>query len=366
MSEEKSKLRNKFVLKINKNVEKLTNDINLLMQVDKALNNLSGGGKIQVAINQLSHNHHDSVRNLTLEATEYSKELTTKIEILGKSIELLLQHINNTKSTTIGNLDPLRKALDTLSTEYDISLLDKYNNLYTKYSKGINASNKSAFDNDTKSLPREIVHLLIHSINSSTPLITTGPSRPSVPSSQVVPTGPSRPSVPSSQVVPTGPVGPLVPSGPSGLSKPGSYGPGSYGPTKPVVPSRTSEPSGLSRSGSYGPGSYGPTKPVVPSRTSEPSGLSRSGSYGPPVPSRTSEPSGLSRSGSYGPPVPSRTSEPPRSSGLSSTPILYDRPTSGPPTSPSKYGSRGTDIHPIASPQPVQQSARTQSSSYKS
>jgi hypothetical protein len=141
MSEKKIELRNKFILKINRNIDKLTNDINLLTEVDKSLYNLSGGtGKIAAALRNFPVNS-----KLTQEATRLSDQLTTKIQILESSIDMLLNFITN----NTGDISSIKDNINGMEAEYSLDILTKFNDLYTKYV--INTDNDTGdYDTDAE------------------------------------------------------------------------------------------------------------------------------------------------------------------------------------------------------------------------
>ncbi len=167
MSDKNIQLRNKFVLKINKNVQKLTRDINLLVQVDKSINNLSGGGKIQDAIKILAaHNATPgAIHNLTAEAQVLTDDLNSKIITLGDSLTDLIAHIKNIKSTE-GDLSSIKDALAKLDKTYDISILENIYKLQQKYST-LPLLDQATFDADleVKKISSELLPYLKLMIN---------------------------------------------------------------------------------------------------------------------------------------------------------------------------------------------------------
>jgi hypothetical protein len=160
MSEKKIELRNKFILKINRNIDKLTNDINLLTEVDKSLYNLSGGtGKIAAALRDFPVNS-----KLTQEATELSNELTTKINILESSIDMLLNFITN----NTGDISSIKNTINGMEAEYSLDILTKFNNLYEKYvTNNSNDRDNYVTDDDYTNLGPGIKLLLKNAIDAA-------------------------------------------------------------------------------------------------------------------------------------------------------------------------------------------------------
>ena len=158
MSEKKIELRNKFILKINRNIDKLTNDINLLTEVDKSLYNLSGGtGKIAAALRNFPVNS-----KLTQEATRLSDQLTTKIQILESSIDMLLDFITN----NTGDISSIKNTINGMEAEYSLDILTKFNNLYNQYVIGNDNGNYET-DDDYTSLNPGIQLLLKNAIEAA-------------------------------------------------------------------------------------------------------------------------------------------------------------------------------------------------------
>ena len=137
MTQENINLRNKYVKKINRDVEKLTNNINLLMQVDKSLYNLSGGAppngtEIAKAIGYV---HQFGVLNSL--AGNLTVNLAKNIKTLEDTLNSLLNSIKKVQvdENTLENI----KTLERLNINNTLNFKDTdvtiFNELLSKYAK---------------------------------------------------------------------------------------------------------------------------------------------------------------------------------------------------------------------------------------
>lgn len=155
MDYKKIQARNKFVNKITNKIDKLNQDIKLLLEVDQALNIQVGGtllGDVATAMNNIKTPTTTGTPIITNEAfttaaNQLAKELSEKIDILEKTLKTLLEHISRYNPTvdltgqkiTVNDstmLDPLKVINTSLQTKFEPEKLKKFNELHDKYSKG--------------------------------------------------------------------------------------------------------------------------------------------------------------------------------------------------------------------------------------
>ena len=193
MADIKIQARNKFVSKLNNKIDKLNEDLKLLIQVDEALNIQSGGGLIQDALAQLQAASPNVKINpvgsvnvdltaITAEATRLSKQLTDKVKILEDTLGLLLKHIMSTQHTKnfdlssltpqpdVSSLDVVSQKINDLDNELDLGVLKTYNELFNKYSKlqkfTANESNELSREASAAGLTQQTISLLQKSIEN--------------------------------------------------------------------------------------------------------------------------------------------------------------------------------------------------------
>lgn len=163
MYDKKIQARNKFVGKISGKIEKLNKDIELLIQVDNALNEQAGGsllGDVAFAMTSIKTPTTigtPTIKNdaLTAAAQQLSAELSEKIDILERTLRTLLEHIGRHNPTidlsarTIdindaSSIAPLAGINTLLQTKFEPDKLKKFNELYAKYSTGTLQSTQQA------------------------------------------------------------------------------------------------------------------------------------------------------------------------------------------------------------------------------
>ena len=193
MADIKIQARNKFVSKLNNKIDKLNEDLKLLIQVDEALNIQSGGGLIQDALAQLQAASPNVKINpvgsvnvdltaITAEATRLSKQLTDKVKILEDTLGLLLKHIMSTQHTKnfdlssltpqpdVSSLDVVSQKINDLDNKLDLGVLKTYNELFNKYSKlqkfTANESNELSREASAAGLTQQTISLLQKSIEN--------------------------------------------------------------------------------------------------------------------------------------------------------------------------------------------------------
>ncbi len=193
MDDKKIQARNKFVGKINGKIEKLTEDIRLLIEVDQALNVQTGGGLIQDAINASKAKAvvvttegtipSPNTTALTSAAETLTRELAEKVRTLESTLGILLTHIlsNNAQAKfNLGSLTPqvvnadalndLTRELSGLDSKLDLPLLKSYGELFDKYKNKSVRFDRANFTREANGkgiTDQAVIDLLLKSIDSA-------------------------------------------------------------------------------------------------------------------------------------------------------------------------------------------------------
>lgn len=187
MSDKKIQARNKFVGKISKKIDKLNQDIKLLLEVDQALNLQVGGGlldRVVAAINtpsvpattgQASINY----TNLSSEAANLTSQLEQKITTLENTLGVLLTHISKNSPYDLNQIrlqaDPITLAnvkaqVARLDSSLDANKFEVFNRIYDAYANGNSEIVAETYKGDftrARELPNEVKELLHKAIVSA-------------------------------------------------------------------------------------------------------------------------------------------------------------------------------------------------------
>ncbi len=187
MPDKKIQARNKFVGKINGKIEKLNQDIKLLIEVDQALNTQTGGGLLDKVVGVLGAASAPATTGsvqinydlLNAEAQTLTTQLASKITTLEKTLGLLLSHIS--RNTTVdlsrinlpadaAKLQSVRDTITRLDTDLDANKFAKFNELYDSFATGnsviMEQEYKDAFGTADQ-LPEQVKDLLHKAILSA-------------------------------------------------------------------------------------------------------------------------------------------------------------------------------------------------------
>lgn len=186
MDDKKIQARNKFVGKINGKIEKLTEDIRLLIEVDQALNVQTGGallGDIAQAMKNIKTPSTTGQPSLNMSALDaaanaLADELRGKITTLETTLRTLLTHISNHQSTVdlsslnvpvpTTSIGPLSGVNTLLDANFEPRQLETFNRLLSRYTNDtpiIEATYLS--DINSSGLTKDIKELL-HNVIKST------------------------------------------------------------------------------------------------------------------------------------------------------------------------------------------------------
>ena len=139
MTENKISIRNKFARKICTKMEKLNNDIQLLIKVDTTLKNQTGG-TLTVLLQQLQTvatqqqtqkdnyvKQADEISQLNQTLIELSRDLTTNIIQLKTAFDAITREVENLvqKGNTVVNPTPIDKS-EITALRQQVTEMDKF------------------------------------------------------------------------------------------------------------------------------------------------------------------------------------------------------------------------------------------------
>jgi hypothetical protein len=187
MNDKKIQARNKFVGKINGKIEKLNQDIKLLIEVDQALNAQTGGGLLDKVVGALgaaaapitTGSAQINYDLLNAEAQTLTEQLATKISTLEKTLGLLLSHISRNTTVDLSQinlpadatkLQSVKDAITRLDTDLDANKFAKFNEIYDSFATGDTAITPQAYKDAFRTagqLPDSVKDLLHKAILSA-------------------------------------------------------------------------------------------------------------------------------------------------------------------------------------------------------
>ncbi len=181
MDDKKIQARNKFVGKINQKIEKLNEDIKLLIEVDKALNTQTGGGLL-TSLNAAISSPPSTVTSrvdygaLDTKAQELTRQLEGKIKTLEDTLGLLLSHITSRSGTAAdvtadaNKLNGIDARITAMDSDLDLKQLAAYKTIFEKYTQMANidlaAYKREYSSGDFASVSPQVKELLHKAIES--------------------------------------------------------------------------------------------------------------------------------------------------------------------------------------------------------
>jgi hypothetical protein len=198
MDYKKIQARNKFVGKISEKIDKLTQDIELLLQVDQALNSQVGGGLLDKIIAATSAAAPGTINApkinntaLNAKAIELTNDLQKKITTLEETLGILLSHISKGEPYDLSKLDvtmptdelnQIAAEINKLDTQLDADKFEQFNSIYKRFTVGDTiiapADYKQAFSRADKLAPqvKDLLHKSIISSRSEAKFKTKSPA----------------------------------------------------------------------------------------------------------------------------------------------------------------------------------------------
>ena len=176
MADKKIQARNKFVGKISNKIDKLNQDIKLLLEVDKALNVQVGGGVLEEfskVVNQSTNQKTIQKLNdsdLVAKVNDLTTTLQKKITILENTLGILLSHLSKSEPYDISNikipvngLDSISEEINKLDSTLDANKFEEFNRIYLKYTSNDDPFTDEMYKKDfvqTNTLPSQVKDLL--------------------------------------------------------------------------------------------------------------------------------------------------------------------------------------------------------------
>jgi hypothetical protein len=185
MDYKKIQARNKFVGKLSEKIDKLQQDIELLLQVDQALNIQSGGGLLNdimeaTKVAELTTTGQPKIDDAKLNqrVNELTTNLQKKITTLEETLVILLSHISKSEPYDLSKLsftipatglDSIDAEIKKLDSNLDADKFEQFNLIYKKYTTMDNLIVESDYKKDfsqATNLSNEVKGLLHKSITS--------------------------------------------------------------------------------------------------------------------------------------------------------------------------------------------------------
>lgn len=149
MDYKKIQARNKFVGKISGKIDKLNQDIQLLLQVDQALDVQTGGGLLDKIMEAASAAKPSTVGDPTIDnstlntrVVELTNDLQKKITTLEETLGILLSHISKSDPYDLSklkipipaaSLDKIAAEITKLDSQLDADKFEQFNTVYKQF-----------------------------------------------------------------------------------------------------------------------------------------------------------------------------------------------------------------------------------------